>query len=199
MNNWATTGWNIIYPTIAEKRDTMEAKFFEEQADVDAKALELYNAGDVDGAKAYLTEYVCNTMNDVYDEWWAFAWELVGKYNDGQIYNAEEKSTSGFPYSKEYLDAVDYGRDMLALYEAIPGNEPAEEAPAEEPTEEVTEPETPEEDSETPAEETPADTEKTEPAVNTTTNNNTALIIGIVAAVAIVIVAVVVLNKKKKN
>ena len=199
VNNWATTGWNIIYPTIAEKRDTMEAKFFEEQADVDAKALELYNAGDVDGAKAYLTEYVCNTMNDVYDEWWAFAWELVGKYNDGQIYNAEEKSTSGFPYSKEYLDAVDYGRDMLALYEAIPGNEPAEEAPAEEPTEEVTEPETPEEESETPAEQTPADTEKTEPAVNTTTNNNTALIIGIVAAVAIVIVAVVVLNKKKKN
>ena len=199
VNNWATTGWNIIYPTIAEKRDTMEAKFFEEQADVDAKALELYNAGDVDGAKAYLTEYVCNTMNDVYDEWWAFAWELVGKYNDGQIYNAEEKSTSGFPYSKEYLDAVDYGRDMLALYEAIPGNEPAEETPAEEPTEEVTEPETPEEASETPAEQTPADTEKTEPAVNTTTNNNTALIIGIVAAVAMVIVAVVVLNKKKKN
>ena len=198
VNNWATTGWNIIYPTIAEKRDTMEAKFFEEQADVDAKALELYNAGDVDGAKAYLTEYVCNTMNDVYDEWWAFAWELVGKYNDGQIYNAEEKSISGFPYSKEYLDAVDYGRDMLALYEAIPGNEPAEEAPAEEPTEEVTEPETPAEEPETPAEETPAEEpETTEPAAET--KSNTGLIIGIAAAVVVVIVAAVVLNKKKKN
>ena len=137
-------------------------------------------------------------MNDVYDEWWAFAWELVGKYNDGQIYNAEEKSTSGFPYSKEYLDAVDYGRDMLALYEAIPGNEPAEEAPAEEPTEEVTEPETPAEEPETPAEETPAEEpETTEPAAET--KSNTGLIIGIAAAVVVVIVAAVVLNKKKKN
>lgn len=94
MNNWATLGWNIIYPDIAAKRDTLEAQFFAEQPEVDAKALELYNSGDVEGARAYLTEYVCNTMDFVYNEWWAYAWELVGKYNDGQVVDAVNKSTS---------------------------------------------------------------------------------------------------------
>ncbi|NLB54828.1 MAG: peptidase C69 [Lentisphaerae bacterium] len=129
VNNWADKGWNIVYPEIAEKRDAIEAKFFAEQPDIDAAALELYEAGDVDGAKAYLTEYVSNSMDQVYEEWWAFAWELVGKYNDGMIYNAEERSTSGFPYSLEYLEAVGYGQNMLEQHQAIPVEPVDEEIP----------------------------------------------------------------------
>lgn len=185
VNNWATTGWNIMMPEIEEKRDELESKFFAEQADVDAKALELYNAGDIDGAKAYLTEYVCSTMDDVYDEWWSFAWHLIGKYNDGQINDRAESKSSAFGYSTEYLEAVGYGQDMLALYQSIPGNEP--ETPAETP-------DTPDEKPET-----PSDTEKEEPAVNTETSNSTALIIGVVVALVVVVTAVVVLNKKSKK
>ena len=113
INNWATLGWNVIYPDIAEHRDAIEAKFFAEQADVDAKALELYNAGDLEGMREYLTGYVCDSMNDVYSQWWAYAMELVGKYNDGQVYDAEKKTTSGFPYTTEYLEGVGYGQSHL--------------------------------------------------------------------------------------
>ena len=198
VNNYANLNWDAMYPVIRERKAEIEAKYFEEQADVDAKAMELYNAGDIDGAKAYVTEYVNNNMNQLNEDWWNFAWELLGHYYDGMRIEEDGSSTT-LGYPTEWLEAVGFASTSVADQAKLAEEEPAEEAPAEEPTEEVTEPETPEEASETPAEQTPADTEKTEPAVNTTTNNNTALIIGIVAAAAIVIVAVVVLNKKKKN
>ena len=199
VNNYANLNWDAMYPVIRERKAEIEAKYFEEQADVDAKAMELYNAGDIDGAKAYVTEYVNNNMNQLNEDWWNFAWELLGHYYDGMRIEEDGSSTT-LGYPTEWLEAVGFASTSVADQAKLAGEtveepaeeEPAEETPAKEPTEEVTEPETP-------AEQTPADTEKTEPTVNTTTNNNTALIIGIVAAVAIVIVAVVVLNKKKKN
>lgn len=198
VNNWATTGWNVIYPDIAAKRDELEGKMFEEQADVDAAALELYNAGDVEGAKAYLTEYVNNTMNDVYDQWWAFAWELVGKYNDGQIYNAEERSTSGFPYTTEYLDGVDYGRDYLAAHEeylAATGQAPEE-------SEEPSESETPSESVQPSESETPSESVQPSPSPSEApaeSSSNTGMIVGIVVvAVAVIAAAAWFFLKKKK-
>lgn len=191
VNNWAATGWNVIYPDIAAKRDAMEAKFFAEQADIDAKAMELYNAGDVEGAKAFLTEYVCKTMDDVYNEWWAYAWELVGKYNDGKIYDAENHATSSFPYTPEYLAAIDFGGSERRAHEeylaSIGQGEP--EAPAE--------PETPAE----PAPEAPTEPEKpAEPAPEAPAEkSNTGLIIGIVVAVVVIALAAWFILNKKKN
>ena len=184
VNNWTTMGWNVIYPEVAAKRDEMEAKFFDEQADVDAKALELYNAGDVEGAKAYLTEYVCDTMDYVYNEWWDFAWYLVGRFNDGMTVDAVNKATSGFPYSMEYLDAVDYGHSHLNQHLAIEGNaveeEPAEtEAPA----------------TEAPATEAPA-TEA--PAAEAPASSNNALTI-VLIVIIVILAAALIIQKKKKN
>ena len=119
-----------MYPEIAAKRDEMEAKFISEIPGVDAEALKLYNAGDVEGAKAVLTKYVNDTMNYTYNEWWGFAKYLVGRFYDGTIYDAVNKSSSNFGYSNEYLEAVDYGHTHLNQWLAIPGNAPAEE-PAE--------------------------------------------------------------------
>lgn len=188
VNNWATMGWNIIYPDIAEKRDNLESKMFDEQADVDAKALELYNSGDVDGAKAYLTGYVCDNMDNVYEAWWDYAWELVGKYNDGQSYNAEEHSTSGFPYSMEYLDAVDYGHSHLdaskGLNGALPAGGAEEPAPSTEPTAAPT---------------AEPSAEPTQAPDSTDSSNSSALVIGIICVIAVIAVAVIVLQKKKKN
>ena len=188
VNNWTSMGWNVIYPEVAEKRDEIENKFFEEQAGVDAKALELYSKGDIEGAKKYLTEYVCDSMNYVYNEWWDFAWHLVGRYNDGKIYDAETRSTSGFPLSKEYLEAVGFGQSHLAQSKLIAGNEPAAtEAPAETEAPAATA---------TPTEAAPAETSA--PEVNTTTSNSSALTIGIVIAVIVAAAAFFFLKKKKQ-
>lgn len=183
VNNWATLGWNVIYPDIAAKRDSLEAQFFAEQPEVDAAALELYNSGDVEGAKAYLTEYVCDTMDFVYDEWWSYAWELVGKYNDGQVVDAENRSTSGFPYTMEYLDGVDFGHSYLDAYNEMMGISAETEAPVEEPAE-TEEPAT-------------APSEPSEPAVNTETSNTTAIIIGVVVVLVVAVAAYFILKNKK--
>ncbi|MGM9589193.1 MAG: dipeptidase [Faecousia sp.] len=185
VNNWATLGWNVIYPEIAAKRDEMESKFISEIPDVDAKALELYNKGDVAGAKKVLTKYVCDTMDYTYNEWWDFADYLVGHFNDGMTVDAVNKATSGFPYSTEYLEAVDYGHTHLNQWLAIPGNAPAEE-PAE--TEAPA--------TEAPAAEAPAATEAPaeQPASNGTSSMLIGILIGAIAAAAIVYF----LMKKKK-
>ena len=186
VNNWATTGWNVIYPEIAAKRDEMEAKFISEIPEIDAKALELYNAGNVDGAKKVLTEYVNETMDYTYNEWWSFADYLIGRFNDGMTVDAENRATSGFPYSMEYLDAVDYGHSHLNQWLAIPGNAPAEEAPAE---------------TEAPATEAPVETEApaTEaPAAEAPASNSTgSLILGIVIGAAAAAIVAFLLKKKK--
>lgn len=80
MNNWATLRWNTMYEEISAKRAELEGAMVAQQADVEAEALKLYEAGDVDGAKAVLTKFTCDSMNNVYNTWWDFAWHLIAKY-----------------------------------------------------------------------------------------------------------------------
>jgi len=101
-----------MYPQILAAKATFEDKFFAEQAEVDAKALELYNAGDVDGARAYLTEYTNKCMNDVYEGWWAFAWQLVGTNYDGMHIN-EDGSSTNRGYDRDYLESIHFGSTSL--------------------------------------------------------------------------------------
>ena len=189
VNNYAQLGWNVMYPEIAAKRDEMEAKFMSEIPGVDAEALALYNAGDVEGAKAVLTKYVNDTMNYTYNEWWSFAKYLIGRFYDGTVYDAVNKSSSNFGYSTEYLEAVGYGQTHRAQWLAIPGNAPAEEpAATEAPATEAPATEAPA--TEAPATEAPV---AEAPAAN---NGIGSLLIGILIGVAAA--AVFFLLKKKK-
>lgn len=186
IGNYAQLNWNAMYPVIRERKFEIEDALFAEQAEVDAKALELYNAGDVDGAKAYLTEYVCETLNEVNDAWWAFAWELVGTYYDGIQINEDGSSTT-IGYPTEWLIEVGYGQSSLDDIAMLNGETAAEEAPAE--TEAATE---------APVVETEAaPAETAAPEVNTTSSNSSALLIGVVAVVAVLAVAFFALKKKK--
>ena len=112
VNNYAQLQWDLMYPQILAAKATFEDKFFAEQAEVDAKALELYNAGDVDGARAYLTEYTNKCMNDVYEGWWAFAWQLVGTNYDGMHIN-EDGSSTNRGYDRDYLESIHFGSTSL--------------------------------------------------------------------------------------
>ena len=112
VNNYANLRWDAMYADIRAEKATYEDKFFAEQADVDAKALELY-ATDPAAARAYLTEYVCNNMNEVNDGWWNFAWKLVGTYYDGMKVDAEARTSPNVGYPTEWLEEVGYGQDSL--------------------------------------------------------------------------------------
>ena len=173
VNNWATLRWNTMYEEISAKRAELEGAMVAQQADVEAEALKLYEAGDVDGAKAVLTKFTCDSMNNVYNTWWDFAWHLIAKYHDGNVLTEDGNMNPGYP--TEYLEAVGYGQAQLKDYLAATGET------VEEP-EETTEP-----------------TEPAEPDVNTETNNTTALIIGVVVVIVVAIAAYFVLKNKKKQ
>lgn len=185
INNYAQLNWNAMYPVIRERKFEIEDALFAEQAEIDAAAMELYNKGDLEGAKEYVTNYVCETMNEVKDAWWAFAWELVGTYYDGIQINEDGSSTT-IGYPTEWLIEVGYGQTSLDDIAMLNG-ETAEEAPAE--TEAATEAA-----AET---EAAAPAETSAPEVNTTSSNSSALLIGIVAVAVVAVVAFFVLKKKK--
>lgn len=113
VNNYAQLQWANMYPQILAEKAAYEDKFFAAKADVDAKAMELYNAGDLEGAKAYLTEYVDATLDEVYTGWWNFAWKLVGTNYDGMHIN-EDGSSTNFSYETSYLESVGFGQTSLA-------------------------------------------------------------------------------------
>lgn len=183
IGNYAQLNWNAMYPVIREKKAEIEAKYFAEQADIDAQALELYNTQGVDAAKAFVTDYVYNNLETLNNDWWAFAWQLVGTYYDGMRIEEDGSSTT-LGYPTEWLEAVGFGSTSLAdkakLNGETPAAEEAEEAPA-----------TPGESAAAPSGDVAA------PSVNTTTSNSTALVIGSVCVVIVAIGAVIVLTKKR--
>ena len=187
VNNYANLNWNAMYPVIRERKAAIEAEYFAEQADIDAQAMALYEAGDLEGAKALVTEYVYNNMTELNETWWNFAWELLGHYYDGMMLDAEGNSTT-LGYPTEWLEAVGFGETSVADQQMLSGEAPAE-------TEEPTEEEPAEEPTET---EEPAG-EPSEPTVNTETSNTTAIIIGVVVVLVVAVAAYFVLKNKKEK
>lgn len=187
VNNYANLNWDAMYPVIRERKAEIEAEYFAEQADIDAQAMALYEAGDLEGAKALVTEYVYNNMTELNETWWNFAWELLGHYYDGMMLDAEGNSTT-LGYPTEWLEAVGFGETSVADQQMLSGEAPAE-------TEEPTEEEPAEEPTET---EEPAG-EPAEPAVNTETSNTTAIIIGVVVVLVVAVAAYFVLKNKKEK
>ena len=187
VNNYANLNWNAMYPVIRERKAAIEAEDFAEQADIDAQAMALYEGGDLEGAKALVTEYVYNNMTELNETWWNFAWELLGHYYDGMMLDAEGNSTT-LGYPTEWLEAVGFGETSVADQQMLSGEAPAE-------TEEPTEEEPAEEPTET---EEPAG-EPSEPTVNTETSNTTAIIIGVVVVLVVAVAAYFVLKNKKEK
>lgn len=186
VGNYAQLNWNAMYPVIRERKAGIESEYFAEQAEIDAKALELYNSSGVDAAKEYLSDYVYNNMEELNNTWWNFAWELVGTYYDGIQINEDGSSTT-LGYPTEWLEAVRFGETSLAdKGESIPSTGKSDPSATPAP-------------STSPSATTPADPgPSSAPAVNTTSSNSTALLIGSVCVIAAAIAAVVILQKKKK-
>ena len=186
VNNYANLNWNAMYPVIRERKAEIEQAYFDNQAAVEAEAIRLYEAGDEEGARAYLTNYVCESMDNLNTTWWNFAWELLGHYYDGIMINEDGTSTT-LGYPTEWLEEVGYGQSSLDDIAKLSGETPAEE------------PEEPAEQPEEPAEQPEAPAEPSEPAVNTETSNSTAIIIGVVVVVVVAVAAWFILKNKKKQ
>lgn len=177
VNNWANLRWDAMYTEIREKKASYEDVFFAEQSKVEAEAADLHSKNPSESI-SYLTKYTNDAMNTVEKGWWEFAWQLVGKYNDGMSINEDGSSTTlGYPTA--YLESVDYASTSVNDFAVTQG--------------EVKEPEVV-------PEEAPAPADSTEPSTTPESQqpekNNTVTIV-ILVAIAIV-AAWFVINKKRK-
>jgi len=85
VNNFAYTRWRIIYPDILAMINKTQTQFFNESDAVDKAAKDLYDAGKVDEAVAYLTNYSVNAAQYVHDAWLELYEYLIPRYIDGCV------------------------------------------------------------------------------------------------------------------
>ena len=100
--NWAGLKYSYMIKDIQQKQDEIELAALESIKVMDKKALALYKK---DPAKVppLLTEYCETQANQVVDEWWKLAWDLVARYDDGYV-NAPEKMAQEVGYPKEWYN-----------------------------------------------------------------------------------------------
>lgn len=208
VNNWAQLRWDAMYAEIREKVDSYEDRFFAEQAEIDAEAAKLYEQNP-EAAISYLTKYTGDTMDEVNDGWWDFAWHLVGKYYDGMCLDEDGNSTT-LGYPKEWLEAVGYAKTSVDDYAKTQGTPEAEAAAelADETIKNALLSHAPEGSAETAkAQETEAEKQETEAAAETETTaepsekSGNGMMSAVIAALVGLVVggAGVSLTKKKKE
>jgi len=83
--NLAYTRWRIIYPEVYGMITKIQNRFINESAVQEKAAKDLYDAGKVDEAVSYLSNYSRDAAQSLHDTWLDF-WEyLVPRYLDGNV------------------------------------------------------------------------------------------------------------------
>jgi dipeptidase len=84
VDNLLYLRWQDAILDLRALRDPLEARFFSEQAEIDAKALELYNR-DPEEAKRFLTEYTDGRMTEIVEMYRALRYLLISKYTNNKL------------------------------------------------------------------------------------------------------------------
>ena len=110
VQQWAMHRWNTIYPEIQAKQGEIEKRYFDGQADLEKKALELWQKNPADAVEL-LTSYTCDSMKALEKDWWAFADHLISKYGVMPYYIEDNKLVSP-GYDAGWLRSVGFGDTM---------------------------------------------------------------------------------------
>lgn len=111
VNNWANLRWDAMYADIRARKAEIEEGFFKNQQATEEEAVKLFEE-DPQKAIEFVTKYSNDSMNEVNEKWWAFAYELIGKYYDGLMMN-EDGSSTALGYPTDYLEEVEFGKTAL--------------------------------------------------------------------------------------
>jgi len=87
VTNFAYTRYNLIHPEIREKQVALEKQYVNFVQMIDAGAKEML-AKDKNAAIEFLTDFSCNTGNQLVDTWRDFYGYLFCKYMDGNVKTA---------------------------------------------------------------------------------------------------------------
>jgi len=84
IDNLLYLRWQEAIKDLRALRDPLEARFFTEQAEIDAKALEIYKQ-DPDAAKRFLTDYTNRSMEEIVDMYRKLRSLLITKYSNNKL------------------------------------------------------------------------------------------------------------------
>ncbi len=83
VDNLCYLKWQEAYADVKARRDPLEAKFHEEMVEVEKKAAALYEK-DPEEAKAYLTEWTWEKMDEAMSTYKDLRYELIMKYTNNK-------------------------------------------------------------------------------------------------------------------
>ena len=82
VQNWVSNmvypRYSLMFPTLQEVRDSLDASYFAAQKEVEDKAIALTGEARI----KYLTDYTSTKANEMLDCWQKLAVKLIVKYND---------------------------------------------------------------------------------------------------------------------
>ncbi|MFC1515239.1 dipeptidase [Thermodesulfobacteriota bacterium] len=118
--NWAGLKYSYMIKDIQQKQDEIELAAIDAIKIMDEKALALYKQ-DPEKVPPLLTAYCETQANQVVQEWWKLAWNLVAKYDDGYV-NAPGKMAQEVGYPKDWYQKSEwpYGPTTYKKRETIP-------------------------------------------------------------------------------
>jgi dipeptidase len=85
VTNFTYLRYNLMIEDVVEVQHELENKFVNMVPAIDAAALTLWENGDKDAARDFLTTYVGNTTENTVDRWKELGQYLLIKYKDGNI------------------------------------------------------------------------------------------------------------------
>ncbi len=85
VGNYATIKYCYMIEDIKAKQQEIERKSFNALPDLDKKASDLYEAGDIEDCRKLLTDFCNNRTCEIVADWWKLSESLIVKYNDGCI------------------------------------------------------------------------------------------------------------------
>lgn len=102
VSNMVYPRYSLMFPSLREVRDSLDASYFKAQPDVEARAMELYSQSP-DKVREYLTYYTGEKAAQMLERWKQLAFHLIVKYNDMII--KPEDASGNFVRTKEGLGA----------------------------------------------------------------------------------------------
>jgi dipeptidase len=105
--NYAMIKYSYMIKDIAAVRDGFEARAFGKQKELERQANDLWQKGDQEGARKFLTRYSEENASAVLQEWWKLSEYLYLKYNDGYI-NTDAGIAQTVFYPSWWLKEVGY-------------------------------------------------------------------------------------------
>uniref|UniRef100_K3W6W8 Peptidase n=1 Tax=Globisporangium ultimum (strain ATCC 200006 / CBS 805.95 / DAOM BR144) TaxID=431595 RepID=K3W6W8_GLOUD len=115
VKNWSQLRFDAIQRDIAKKIAELQHAAFEARAVMEKQVQEGFGNSTNATANAAIDAYLEKHANEfavrVVDQWWQFAWELVGKFADGYVTTGERPEDMATPgYPTWWLAATEYAK-----------------------------------------------------------------------------------------